>query len=321
MKIFDVITLGIAVMDIIAMPVDKSLFERDNTTIDNILLVPGGDASNQSINLSKLGLSVSLCCRIGQDNLGRIFLSELQEHGVDTSHVTVSPASVTSTAIALVSSSGDRNIVYKRGNNFDFCIKDIDMNYIARTRALSIGSIYGMPKLEDDGLLEILQFASKHGVKIFADMASDKKGLKLKGVIPFLPYIDYFMPSEVESTHLTDCTDCREAAKIFADAGAKNVIIKLGSKGIYAHCTGFSGFYDSFRISAKDTTGAGDAFCAGFIYSVLNGFDIHKALEFASACGAFNSLYLGASTSPLHAQTINKFIEKTPKNYGGGFNK
>ncbi len=131
------------------------------------------------------------------------------------------------------------------------------------------------------------------GVLTFADMCVDKKGLKLNGIKPFLPYIDYFMPSETESIHLTGCTDCRRAAAIFRDAGTKNVIIKLGGRGVYAECDGFSGFARPFDITPTDTTGSGDAFCAGFIHSMLNGKTTKECLDFASACGAFNRAVYG----------------------------
>ncbi|MDD5018787.1 MAG: carbohydrate kinase family protein [Eubacteriales bacterium] len=313
MKTFDVITLGIAVMDIIAVPADHSIFKRDKTMIDEIAVVPGGDATNQSIILSKLGLGVSLCCRIGDDNLGRLLLSLLEPYSVDTSRVVVSSTSVTSTAISLVSASGDRNIICRRGNNLDFCFEDIDLGHMAKARALSVGSIFGIPKLEDNGLLEILKFARESGVMTFADMASDKKGLKFKGVAPFLPYIDYYMPSQAESSYLTGFSDCREAAKVFLDAGAENVAIKLGEGGVYFKGNGYSGLTNAFKITAKDTTGAGDAFCSGFICSILGGRNINDALEFASACGAFNSLYLGANTSPISVAAVNDFIRSTPK--------
>ena len=313
MKKTDVIALGIAVMDILAAPADKTLFERDNTPIDDIIVAAGGDAANQAADLSGLGRSVSLCCRVGDDTLGQLFMEMLSSRGVDLSRVKISPDSVTSAAIALVSAEGQRNILCRRGNNFDFCIDDIDMNKIADATALSVGSLYGCPKLEESGLEDVLKHVQNRGVKTFADMASDKKGLKMAGLRPFLPYIDYFMPSEAESLHLTDGLKCEDAAEAFFDAGAKNIVIKLGARGAYAHCRDYSGYVPAFQITARDTTGAGDAFCAGFIHSLLSGAGTEAALSFACACGAYNSLSLGAANAALDVQTIKRFIAKTKR--------
>ncbi len=307
-KKINVITLGVAVVDIVAYPADKGLFERDNTPIDDILITIGGDAVNQSVNLAALGSSVSLSCRVGDDKMGALLISELQSHGVITQNVAVSGDSVTSTAIVLVAKDSDRHIICKKGNNYDFCIDDINMNAIGCAKALSIASIYGIPKLEAHGLKEILQLAKANNVLTFADMGSDKKNQKLKGVTPFLPYIDFFMPSLVESTHLTGESNVVFAAKMFKDAGSNGVIIKLGAKGAYCDCDAFTGYVNPFRVTPVDTTGAGDAFCAGFIHSMLHGTSVIHSLEFASACGAMATQQLGAcNAAPSEAQ-VTAFI-------------
>jgi sugar/nucleoside kinase (ribokinase family) len=308
MKSIDVVALGIAVMDIAARPVDQTLFDRDNTRIDDITLTTGGDAANQAADLTRLGRSAALCCRIGDDALGRMFLSEMAARGVDVSRVAVSGESVTSAAIALISHDGQRNIITRPGNNYDFCISDVDMELIASARALSIGSLYGCLKLEEDGLEAVLANAKNHGAATFADMSSDKKGTKLQGIAKFLPYIDWFLPSECESAHLTDCLKPEDAAQVFIDSGAKNVVIKLGDRGAYARCGGFTGYVPAFKIEAVDTTGSGDAFCAGLIHSLLDGKNTKEAITFACACGAFNALYLGAAAAPLSPEQIDAFI-------------
>ena len=312
---FDVIVLGVAVMDIVVSPVDRSIFDRDNGPVEQLLITPGGDAVNQAIRLSHLGKSTAIACRIGRDTLGDILLKELKAQGVDTSQAAVSTESDTTAAIALVSADGSRNLLYKRGNNFNFCLNDIDMGAVTNARALSVGSFFGMPKLEDDGLLCILQSAKEKDVITFADMGSDKKGLKLRGVAPFLPYVDYFLPSETESMHLTDGLTETAAARVFREAGAGNVIIKLGSRGVYADCAVFQGYIDAFDITPVDTTGAGDAFCAGFIHGILSGWELQRTINFASACGAYNALFYGASRAQLSIEKLQNFMSGTPKKH------
>jgi sugar/nucleoside kinase (ribokinase family) len=311
MKEHDVVALGIAVMDIVAAPVDKMLFEHDKTPVDSIILTPGGDAANQATHLARLGRRVALSCRLGDDALGRMFSVELAASGVDLSHAVVSSQSVMTAAIVLVSEDGQRSILHRRGNNYDFCLSDVDMDVIAGAKALSVGSLYGCPKLEKDGLEQVLIHAKRHGVTTFADMATDKKRQRLDGLKTFLPYIDWFVPSEVDSIHLTDGLGCEDAAQVFLDAGAKNVIIKLGERGAYARCADFTGYIPAFVIDAVDTTGSGDAFCAGLIHSLLNGWRTEEALEFACACGAFSALHMGAATARLSQPVIMDFIRNT----------
>jgi sugar/nucleoside kinase (ribokinase family) len=306
-----VVALGIAVMDIVARPVDRTLFDRDNTRIEDITLATGGDAANQAADLARLGRRVALRCRVGDDALGRMFLAEIAGRGVDVSHVAVSPQSVTSAAVVLVSPGGQRNIITRPGNNYDFCLADIDLAMLRGARVLSVGSLYGCLKLEEDGLETVLKQAKLQNLITIADMSADKKGTKLNGIRPFLPYIDWFLPSECESAHLTDGLGAEDAARAFLDAGAKNVVIKMGERGAYACCDGYTGYVPAFDIQAKDTTGSGDAFCAGLIHSLLDGAAEEEALTFACACGAFNALYAGAASAPFSTETIRDFIGKT----------
>jgi sugar/nucleoside kinase (ribokinase family) len=152
----------------------------------------------------------------------------------------------------------------------------------------------------------------------FADMATDKRGLKLAGIKPLLPYVDWFLPSEAESRYLTDGMDCEEAARVFLDMGVRNVVIKLGARGAYACGEGFAGYVDAFDIDAVDTTGSGDAFCAGLIHSLLSGQGAEEALTFACACGAYNALYRGAAAATLNRFTVEDFIRKTGRRLAGG---
>ena len=85
-----------------------------------------------------------------------MFTAELAASGVDLSHATVSPESVMTAALVLVAADGQRSILHRRGNNYDFCRDDVDLNVIADARALTVGSIYGCPKLDEDGMEQIL---------------------------------------------------------------------------------------------------------------------------------------------------------------------
>ncbi len=313
MKKHDVVALGIAVMDIVAAPVGKTPFEHNKTPVDRVILAPGGDAANQAAHLARLGWRTALCCRLGEDALSRMFAAELSACGVDLSQAAISPESVMTAAVVLVAADGQRSILHRRGNNYDFCINDVDLDVIAGARALTVGSIYGCPKLDEDGLEQILAHAKAHGVMTFADMATDKRGLKLLGLKALLPYIDWFMPSEADSRYLTGGLECEEAARVFLEMGARNVVIKLGERGAYAHAEGFTGYVDAFAINAVDTTGSGDAFCAGLIHSLLRGQGAEEALSFACACGAYNALFMGAAAAALSQSAIEDFIEKTDR--------
>ncbi len=271
----------------------------------------GGDAANQAVLLAKLGRKVSLSCRVGDDAFGSFISGQMQKHGVDTSRISVSADSATGVSVVLVSKGGKRCFLCKRGNNRDFCRADLDFSRIARARALSVAGLLALPGLENEGLLELFKTVKKSGLLTFADTMIRQKDASLSDISAFLPYIDYFLPSEEECRRLLHGCRVFDAAQSFIDAGAANVVIKQGSKGVYARCADFSGHVPAFAIKPKDTTGSGDAFCAGLIHAKLAGAGTREALDYACACGAFNAMHLGAAGCSISDDVISTFLRTT----------
>lgn len=311
MKNYDVVALGLAVMDILASPVDKTLLDGGKSPIDSIIVAPGGDAANQAADLARLGRKTALICRLGNDALGNLFMTEMNVSGVDLSHLAVSEESATAAAIVLIAADGQRSILHRRGSNYDFCLSDVDMDVIAGAHALTIGSFFGCPTLDEGGMEEILAHAKRHGVTTFADMATDKMGLRLDGLKRVLPHLDWFLPSEADSLHLTDGLDCEKAAQVFIELGVSNVVIKLGERGAYARCRDYTGYVPAYAVNVKDTTGSGDAFCAGLIHGLLDSKSTAEALDIACACGAFNALYIGAAAREMGVKSLTDFMNNT----------
>lgn len=311
MKNYDVVALGLAVMDILASPVDKTLLDGGKSPIDSIIVAPGGDAANQAADLARLGRKTALICRLGNDALGNLFMTEMNVSGVDLSHLAVSEESATAAAIVLIAADGQRSILHRRGSNYDFCLSDVDMDVIAGAHALTIGSFFGCPTLDEDGMEEILAHAKRHGVTTFADMATDKMGLRLDGLKRVLPYVDWFIPSEADSLHLTNGLNCEKAAQVFIEAGVTNAVIKLGERGAYARCRDYTGYVPSYAVNVKDTTGSGDAFCAGLIHGLLDSKSTAEALDIACACGAFNAQYIGAAAREMSVKSLTDFMNNT----------
>lgn len=306
-----IVVLGTAVLDIYASPIEQKCFEGETTVIDKIGITPGGDAMNQAITLAKFNADVALIARLGKDDMGDIVMSKLAASGVDVSSVVMSPSSVTTTAIALIRKNGQRNIVNIKGNNYDFCAEDVDLEKIKNAGILSIGSIYGLPKLEKDGgLMAALKTAKEAGTITLADMGSDKFNQGIAGVKEFLPYIDYFAPSIAEAKFLTNEDSIEKMAASLEKAGAKTIIIKNGEKGVYYYKNGRGEHISSYKVNAVDTTGAGDTFCASFLFAKSKGKEDKEAIKFACASAAISTQYFGATGAPLNEETVLKFMEE-----------
>jgi len=99
---------------------------------------------------------------------------------------------------------------------------------------------------------------------------------------------------------------------VFFDMGVKKVVIKLGSDGCYGRETKDSEgiFVPCFKVSAKDTTGAGDSFCAGFLTGLSKKLSFEDSMRFANATGAHCVMEMGASTGIKTYEEIYKFMEE-----------
>ena len=144
------------------------------------------------------------------------------------------------------------------------------------------------------------------------DVCWDSNGNWGKLLNMSMPYIDYLMPSIDEAERIANKKDPDEIADVFISNGAKNVIIKLGSKGSYLRKEGetagkvFPPFYVENPV---DTTGAGDSFCSGFIAAYANDKPLDECMEFANAVGAMSVMEKGATSGPKSYDETLQFIK------------
>lgn len=306
----DVLCIGSAVMDIMARPVGQGEMWKEKQRISDIRIQTGGDAANQSIRLADLGLTVTLAACVGEDQNGSILRSALEGRGVDTSHMAVKREWPTGTAMVLVDDRGERHTFSVAGAHSRIGREDLPWDFLGACRAISLASLFSMPELEDDGLMELLQEANGRGIPVFADLASDKKRQGLEGIRRFLPYIDYFLPSLYDALEMTGAGSAEEAAAIYREQGAGTVVVKCGSEGCYFVSEQKRGWMPAVSVVPADTTGAGDCMAALFISRILRGEDVEAACRFACAGASLSTLFLGASAEKLPEARILEWMNE-----------
>jgi len=290
-----ILCIGIAVMDILARPVSDKGGWQEKQRISDISIQPGGDALNQAMRLADLGEDVGIACVVGDDETGGMLIDAMKSRGVDTSLVCRDGREATSTSVILIGAEGERHI-FSAGHAHAL----IDAGHIPAhlpegCRAVSLGSLFSMPLLEKDGLLEALRTYRREGALVFADLASDKLHAGLAGVRDFLPEIDYFLPSLYDATAQTGCETAEEAARLYRELGVGCAVIKCGAKGAYYLSREEAGWAEALPVSPVDTTGAGDAMSAFFIARILAGDRPGEAAGRACRAASRTTLYLGAS--------------------------
>ncbi|MBQ7372621.1 MAG: carbohydrate kinase family protein [Blautia sp.] len=320
--------IGSAVLDLLARPIEqyadsapvpadpaddvsggeKHGIWQEKQRIEEIRILTGGDAANQAIHLASLGMDAELIACVGADDNGKFLRRALEDRGVGTSCLRTRSGEATGTSLVLVGKEGQRHIFSVKGAHSDLQIQDLPETFPEDLAAISLASIFSMPLLEKNGLKEFLIRAKERGILIFADLASDKEGLGLEGIRPFLSLIDYFLPSHYDIKKMTGLTDEEAQASLLHEAGCSHVILKCGEKGCYALSDGQSFRIPAAKVQVKDTTGAGDCMSAAFIYRILQKDTLEDACRFACAAGSFATRFTGASAFRLSEEAVLTLI-------------
>lgn len=311
MNMVDVVCVGLSVVNFPVFPVDESIFSRDISPVSPITLLPGGDAANQAIIMSRMGLKTALLSRRGNDDFGSIMLELLRKHGtnIDLSGVVIDDKKATSVCAMMIKPDGQRHFCAHKGAIYDFSIDDIDLSVLSRAKVASIGGMYGLPSFDGKGSAAFFKAARAQGVITVADTKADLMGIGLDGIRETLANTDYFFPSYDEAAAISGETAPEKIAKILLDAGAKNVGIKLGSKGCYMRNDQTEFYLPVIPSEAVDTTGAGDNFMSGFITGLLQGWDLRQCCWFGTATAALCVSQVGPTSAVESFEQVKTIMD------------
>ena len=308
-----IVCLGILVADIVARPLN-ALPERGRLVlVDEMGLHTGGCATNAASALTRLGLPVEAIGKIGSDLAGDFVINAMQERGIGTRGVRRDPQIGTSLTIVLVDPDGERRFVHYLGANAHLTLEDLDLRIIEGASILHIGGALILPGIDGEPTAELLRKARAAGVVTFLDIVWDDTGRWLDVLAPCLPWVDYFIPSLPEAQAMTGLEDPLEIAHNLLARGPSVVGLKLGAQGcLVITRAGEIICAPAFQVNMIDATGAGDAFAAGFIAGVWQGWPLEKTARFANAVGALCVTGLGAGGGVRSLAETLQFMEMTP---------
>ncbi len=300
--------------------------------ISDIKKAVGGCVPNVSIDLAKIDSSLPLeaIAKIGKDENGAFILSELNKFGINTDKVLYSETEPTGFCDVMSVEGGERTFFLKEGANADFYPNEIDISLL-NCRIFHIGYIFLLDKFDkiDDeygtALSRFLGSVQKRGIKTSLDVVSDSSGNYGEKIIPALKYCDYFIVNEIECCKTWEINPYSENG-ILCEKNVKEAMVKSLNAGVgekvIVHCKEASFCLDksgaftrinSLNIPAseiKGTVGAGDAFCAGCLYALYNGFSDEKTLNFASAAAACNLFEANSTDGMKSKEEIFQIMQK-----------
>lgn len=328
---------GIAVAGNILTDNVKTVNDYPNQgMLANILSVSrsvGGCVPNTAIDIAKIDRSIPLYAlgKIGDDEHGRYVISKLQKYVIDTGKIAVSAKSTTSFSDVMSLPTGERTFFHARGANAEFSPDDIDLSSLS-ARMLHIGYILLLDSFDKADfeygtvMARFLHNVKERGIETSIDMVSDSTADYKKAIVPALKYTDYAIINEIECCGIwglepyggdgaLDISAVKKAMTLTAESGvSKKVIVHAKSAGICLDIkSGEFTAVGSLKLpknAIRGSVGAGDAFCAGCLYGLYEGFDDKSLLEFASAAAACN---LFSENSVDGMKTKNEIIEISKK--------
>jgi sugar/nucleoside kinase (ribokinase family) len=282
-----VVAVGDLMVDVVAAAAGPLAHASD--TEAHVRWTGGGAAANVAAWLAAQGAPVALVARAGDDVAGRGAVAELRDAGVDV-HVTVDPDRPTGTCVVVIGADGERTMLPDRGANLALAPEDLPGALLVAGNHLHLSGYVLLHDGPRPAGLCALHHAREAGMTISIDPASAAP-LRACGVARVLEWIagaDVLLPNGDEARVLTGEADPEAAARALVGlSGAREVVVTLGAGGaLWTDGDAVVRAAAPPVAAVVDTTGAGDAFAAGWLGARLAGAAPEAALGAACALGA-----------------------------------
>ena len=278
--------------------------------VEDMLLTLGSSSAIAACQLAKLGDEVVFVSKLGDDEFGRRGLQFLQDKRVSSEHVTILPGRSSGLTVS-ISVGAERAMLTQLGTIQEMSSGDVDWDVIGRCRHLHISSYYLQRNLQAD-IPRIFQRAKELGLTTSLDTGYPSDEEAAGHPSDAFPYLDVFLPNEVEATLLSGCATVEAALEALSER-IPLVAVKLGADGAVARRGKEEARLPTFAVDVVDTTGAGDCFNGGFLHGSLAGDSLSDCLDLGLACGALSIRAAGGTTSQADLNEAREFIRTAPR--------
>jgi ribokinase len=266
---FDVIGFGALNVDKLCH-VNRIACGGEESFVLSINEAAGGSAANTILGLARLGIKTGFIGKVADDHEGKLLLNDFRKEGVDTKGIAVAKQGRSGNVTAFVDKTGERALYVHPSVNDTITLGEIDIGYAESTKFMHLASMDEKPFKTQRQLIELLP-----QVRISLDPGEIYARKGLAKLAPILRKCYVFMPSENELKLLTG-KPFRKGATFILKYGVDMVAVKLGRKGCYVTDLKENYLIEPPDAEAVDKTGAGDAFCAGFLFGLVNGKDLYE---------------------------------------------
>ena len=296
---FDAVGFGLNAVDHLVVVPEYPSFDTKTRLIEHTLSA-GGQTASAMVGLQRLGLRTAYAGRFGSDAEGQFGLATLRSEGVDTRFAETVEGARTQIAFIIIDArTGERTIIWDRDERLAYAQHEAPARFGARGRVLHLDAH------DPPACARVAREARASGTIVSADIDNIYRGLE-----ELLPHIDVLISSKEFPRRLTGIQD--ERAALVATAGRLRpgalVGMTLGERGAVVYQDGLFLASEALPVpgGCRDTTGAGDAFHAGFLYGLLRGEEVEACLTMGCAVAALKCRSLGARTAlPFAHELVN----------------
>lgn len=282
-------------------------FPRPGETLlgHSYAVIPGGKGANQAVAAARLGADIAFIACVGDDSFGHKMIKEFALDGINTQAVMVETDKPTGIAMIQVAATGENSI----------CISAEANACLTPERLMPHNQLIE----QADTLLMQLEtpIATITRAANIAKQAGTRVVLNPAPAQPLsdelLAVVDLITPNETEAELLTgikvtDMASAQVAANVLHAKGISEVMITLGSQGVWISTDGIGKQVKGFRVDAVDTTAAGDTFNGGLLAGSQAGLALDEAIRFAHAAAAISVTRVGAQTSIPSKAEVTAFL-------------
>jgi len=305
---FDLVCLGHVLYDIRCYVDSFPLPDKLSIIAGRLKHGGGGSAANVAVNSIKLGLNTGIIGKVGFDEYGWFVVQNFRNWEVNVDHILVDFKNPTGVSLIVVNEQGVPEFIQMIGASEPILPEEIQAEYIQKARHLHMSGI----NLE--ALIHASKIAKDSGVTVSLDSGRKKSELGLKKLKPVLKNVDTLIINRHEAKvmlGLEDNAKILDVAKRLKEkiGKEKTYVIKGGKENIVACSTNGDFLVPSVKVAVKDTIGAGDAFDAGFLASILRGKTLEDAVVCGAACGSLKCTEEGAQSAP-DKSTLEAFLKE-----------
>ncbi|MHC4139423.1 MAG: carbohydrate kinase family protein [Planctomycetota bacterium] len=295
---YDVVGLGQCCIDYLGSVTQYPAI-NEKEEVSNLTVQGGGPVATAMVTLSRLGASTAFIGKISDDYFGSLIKDSLTSEYVNIDHIIVEKGKRSQFAfIVIEKETGKRTVLWSRSTVTPLRADEINRDVINTAKVLLLDG------LMKDGSVVAAEYAREAGATIVVDAGSMREG-----ALALVNLSDYFIASEDFVRQFSHGNDPKAAAIELLDLGAKTVIVTLGEKGSICVTPGRYFYQPAFMVQAVDTTGCGDVFHGAFIFGLLQKWDLHETIRFASATAALKCREIGGRAAIPDLREVVEFLE------------